>query len=144
MDHTQLWHDITSSVEHALTARLADLSEEWLVARSDTLLAMLPGVSGAQPLTTAAFLQHNDTALYHELCRGTRPLSTATSVAGQLHDLTRAVLVSSTAQGLSIEAALGIALVLQTRGLAQFCALPMTPAASIVRAKHHGAVTEPG
>lgn len=126
MDRTELWHDITRCVQDALHARLVGLSEDWLMARSDSLLAMKPGISGAQQLTTTDFLEHYDIALYHELCRGTLPRSTATSVASQLHDLTRAVLVSSPAEGLSIDAAVGIALVLHTRGLAQFCALPMT------------------
>ncbi len=128
MDHTQLWHDITASIQYAIQERLAGLPEEWLIARSDGMLGMLPGISGAQQLTTVAFLRHYDTTLHYELCRGMRPYSSAGTVAGQLHDLTRAVLVTGAVEGLSIEAAVAIALVLHTRGLAQFCALPITGA----------------
>lgn len=128
MDHTRIWHDITTSIQYALQERLVGLPEERLIARSDALLVMLPGVSGAQALTTATFLQHYDTALVHELCRGTRPYALAATDAGQLHDLTRAVLVSGVAEGISVEAAVGIALVLHTRGLTQFCAVPVNSA----------------
>ncbi len=128
MNHTRIWHDISTSVQYALQERLPGLVEERLIARSDALLLMLPGVAGVEQLTTASFLRHYDTALYHELCRGTQLSSSATSVAGQLHDLTRAVLVAGAAEGLSSEAAVAIALVLHTRGLAQFCAVPI-PAA---------------
>ncbi len=128
MDHTQLWQDITASIQYALQPGIDHLTEERLIARSDAFLAMLPGVSGAQQLTTVAFLRHYHTTLHYELCRGARPYSSAATVAGQLHDLTRAVLVTGAAEGLSIEAAVAIALVLHTRGLAHFCALPITAA----------------
>ncbi len=58
----------------------------------------------------------------------THAYSIAATDAGQLHDLTRAVLVTGAAEGMSIEAGVGIALVLHTRGLAQFCALPVNSA----------------
>lgn len=128
MDHTWLWKDITASIQYAIRERLAALPEERLIARSDAFLVMLPGVTGTQQLTTAAFLRHYHTTLHYELCRGARPYSSAATVAGQLHDLTRAVLVTGAAEGLSIEAAVAIALVLHTRGLAHFCALPITAA----------------
>ncbi len=124
MDHTRIWHDIMTSVQYALQEHLAGLPEERLIVRSDALLVMLPGVSGARRLTTEAFLRHYATTLHHELCHGTRPFSIAATTAGQLHDLTRAVLVTGAAEGMSIEAAVGIALVLHTRGLARFCAVP--------------------
>ncbi len=124
MNHTRIWHDIMTSVQYALGERFAELSEERLIERSDSLLAMLAGIGGAQPVTTSAFLRHYDTALHHELCRGPQPFRNATTVVEHLHDLTRAVLVSGAAEGMSIEAAVSIALVLQKRGLTQFCALP--------------------
>jgi len=128
MDHTQIWYDITSSVQYALQPGLDHLTEERLIARSDALLVMLPRVNGAQQLTTAGFLRRYHTTLHYELCRGMRPYSSAGTVADQLHDLTRAVLVTGATEGMSIEAAVGIALVLHTRGLTQFCALPITAA----------------
>ncbi|MDP9314879.1 MAG: hypothetical protein M3R24_29075 [Chloroflexota bacterium] len=126
MDHTQLWHDITNAIHDAVQRGLDHLTEERLIARSDAFLVLVPGISGAQLLTTAAFLRHYHMPLHAELCRGAQPYSSPATVAGQLHDLTRAVLVTGAAEGLSIEAAVGIALVLHTRGLAQFCALPVT------------------
>lgn len=128
MNHTRIWHDITASVQYALRPGLDGLTEEGLIARSDALLSMLPSVGGAQLVTTTGFLRRYDTTLHHELCRGTRPYSSAEGIADQLHDLTRAVLVTGAAEGMSIEAAVGIALVLHKRGLAQFCALPINSA----------------
>jgi hypothetical protein len=128
MNHTRIWHDITASVQYALRPGLDQLTEERLIARSDALLSTLPGVGGAQLVTTTSFLRRYDTTLHHELCRGTRPYSSAEAVADQLHDLTRAVLVTGAAEGMSIEAAVGIALVLHKRGLVQFCALPINSA----------------
>lgn len=128
MDHTRIWHEITASVQHAVRPGLDRLTEEGLIARSDALLSMLPGVGGAQRVTTTDFLRRYNTTLHHELCRGTRPYSSAEAIADQLHDLTRAVLVTGAAEGMSIEAAVGIALVLHKRGLVQFCAVPITSA----------------
>lgn len=128
MDHSKIWHDITASVQYALRPGLDRRTVEGLSARSDALLSMLPGVTGAQLVTTAGFLQRYDATLHHELCRGTRPSSSAGAVADQLHELTRAVLVTGASEGMSIEAAVGIALVLHKRGLAQFCATPISSA----------------
>jgi hypothetical protein len=128
MDHSRIWHDITASVEYVLRPGLDRLTEERLIARSDALLAMLPGVGGAQLITTTGFLRRYDTTLHHELCHGTRPYSSAATAAEQLHDLTRAVLVTGAAEGMSIEAAVGVALVLHKRGIVQFCAQPIAAA----------------
>ena len=128
MDHSRIWHDITASVQYALGPGLDRFTEEGLIARSDALLSMLPGVGGAQRVTTTGFLRRYDATLHHELCRGTRPYSSAAAVADQLHAVTRAVLVTGAAEGMSIEAAVGIALVLHKRWLAQFCAVPISSA----------------
>jgi hypothetical protein len=124
MYQTTIWHDVTTAVDHAVREHLDRLPEVMLMQHSDGLLARLPGVGGARLVTTSAFLQHYHVTLHDELCRGTHPHSVAATAAGQLHDLTRAVLVSGAAEGMSIEAAVGIALVLYKRGVMPFCAQP--------------------
>jgi hypothetical protein len=125
MDQTDLWRDITTSVQRALQARLDRRDPASLMRYSDALLATLPGVSGLPP-TTAGLLRRYHTPLHQELCRGTQPRAMAAPIADELRDLTRAVLVTiGTTEGVSIEAAVGLALVLYTRGVAPFCALPI-------------------
>lgn len=128
MNHTRIWHDISASIQYALRPGIDQLTEEGLISRSDALLAMLPGVTGSQHVSTVAFLRRYDTTLHYELCRGTQPYSSSVNIVDQLHELTRAVLVTGVAEGMSIEAAVGIALVLHKRGLAQFCAVPIKAA----------------
>jgi len=124
MDQTEIWRDITTSVQRALHERLDRLDEAGLVQHSDALLATLPSVSGFQP-TTAAFLRRYHTQLHQEVCRGNQPRAMAAPVADELCDLTRAVLLTvGITEGVSIEAAVGLALVLYKRGVAPFCAQP--------------------
>ncbi len=123
MDQTDIWRDITTSVQRALQERLDRINEAGLVRHSDALLATLP--RGGSPPTTAGLLRHYHTPLHQEVCRGNQPRATAATVADELRDLTRAVLVTVGArEGISIEAAVGLALVLYKRGVAPFCARP--------------------
>ena len=125
MNQTTIWHDITTTVQRALDARLDRLTEAGLVHHSDALLAQLAGLRGAQQLTTRVLLQRYATPLHHELCRGTQPRITAAPVAGELSHLTRAVILTiGITEGISIDAAVGLALVLYKRGVAPFCARP--------------------
>ena len=117
--------DITSSVEQALHERLDVLNEAAMVRRSDALLATLPSVGGSQLATTPMLLRRYHTRLHHELCLGSQRRVAATTVQDELHDLTRAVLVTiGVGEGVSIEAAVGMARVLYKHGVAPFCALP--------------------
>ncbi len=125
MNQTTIWHDITTTVQRALDARLDQFTEAGLVRHSDALLAQLAGLRGAQQLTTRVLLRRYDTPLHHELCRGQHPRAAGASVRDELCDLTRAVLITVGAtEGMSIEAAVGLALVLYTRGVVPFCAMP--------------------
>ena len=76
-------------------------------------------------VTTAAVLGRYHLRLRQELCRGNQPRVTGATVEDELRELTRAVLVTAGArEGVSVEAAVGLALVLYNRGVAPFCALP--------------------
>ena len=125
MYQTNLWQDITASVHQAIAVRLDLLSEGRLVQRSDALLAKLPGVSRAQSVTTATLLGRYHTHLHKELCCANQPRTGAASIEDDLFELTRAVLVTvGVGEGVSVEAAVGMALVLYRRGIVAFCALP--------------------
>ena len=125
MEQTDLWQDITTTVQRALAARLDQLTEADLVRHSDALLAQLAGLRGSQQLTTRVLRRRYHTPLHHELCHGQHPRTADASITDELCDLTRAVLVTvGTTEGISIEAAVGLALVLYTRGIAQFWAVP--------------------
>jgi hypothetical protein len=125
MKQTTMQRDITTAVQRALLERRDLHATAGLVRQSDALLATLPSVRGSQQPTTAGFLWRYHTPLHQELCHGTQPHAPATTVEDELQDLTRAVLVTvGTSEALSIDAAVGLALVLYTRGLAPFCAVP--------------------
>ncbi len=117
--------DIITSVDRALAARHDQLNEAAMVRRSDSLLATLPGVSGARAATTAMLLRRYHAPLRRELCQGNQPRVGAMAVEDELQELTRAVLVTiGIGEGISIEAAVGMALALHKRGVGPFCALP--------------------
>ena len=126
MSRTDIWRDISTSVQQALDVRLDRLNEAGLVHRSDALLARLPGITGAQPSTTAVLLGRYHALLHKELCRAQQPRTLAATVEDDLRELTRAVLMTvGIGEGVSVEAAVGMALVLYKRGLVSFCAQPM-------------------
>ena len=128
MYQTDIWRAITTSVQQALAGCLDLLDAATLARRSDALLARLPGVSGSQPATMAVFLRRYHTRLQKELCRADRPGTGAATIEDDLRALTRAMLVTvGSGEGVSVEVAVGMALVLCTRGIALFCALPMSP-----------------
>lgn len=128
MNQTTIWQDIVTSVHRALGEHLDLIPEDGLVQRSDTLLAQIPTVSGSQPISTAMFLRRYHAALHQEMCQGTQPRMAAATVEDELQDLTRAVMVTiGSSEGLSVEAAVGLALVLYKRGVIPFCALPAAP-----------------
>lgn len=125
MRQTEIRDDIASSVENALHARLDRLNEVAMVRRSDALLATLPGAGESQRTTTTTLLRRYHLPLQRELCRGNLPITASAAVEHELRELTRAVLVTvGIREGISIEAAVSIALVLHKRGVARFCALP--------------------
>ncbi len=125
MDHTGIRRDIAAAVHQAVTDQLDGLNEAAMVRRSDALLASLPGIGGSRPTTTAMLLLRYHTPLHQELCSRDQPRVAAVSVEVELSELTRAVLLTAgIREGMSIDAALGMALVLYKRGVAPFCALP--------------------
>lgn len=125
MEPTTIWQDIATSVHRALGEQLDLVPEEGLMQRSDALLSRLPSVGGSQPISTAMFLRRYNTALHQELCLGTQPRMMPATVEDELRDLTRAVMVTiGSGEGVSVEAAVGLALVLYKRGVTSFCALP--------------------
>lgn len=124
MHHSPIWQDINNAVHQALTQQLHLLDEDDLIDRSDNVLANVPIASGAQP-TTALLLRRYHTQLHHELCDGNRPRAQHESMQDELRELTRAVIVTiDSNEGISVESAVLLALVLAKRGLAKFCALP--------------------
>jgi hypothetical protein len=128
MNHTTTWQDIATSVQRALGEQLDLIAENGLVQRSDMLLAQMPRHGGSQPISTALFLRRYHTALRQELCQGSHPRMISATVEDELRDLTRAVLLTiGSTEGVSVEAAVGLALVLYKRGVIRFCALPTMP-----------------
>lgn len=128
MNQPTIWQDIATSVQRALGERLDLIPEDDLVQRSDTLLAQLPSLSGSQPISTALFLRRYHTALRQEMCQGAQPRMISASVEDELRDLARAVMLTiGSTEGVSVEAAVGLALVLYKRGVIRLCALPMLP-----------------
>jgi hypothetical protein len=69
------------------------------------------------------FLQRYHTRLQKELCRAQQPRSVAPTLGDDLRELTRAMLVTvGIGEGISVEAVVGMALVLYKRGIVPFCA----------------------
>lgn len=126
MHHTQIVEDINTAVHRALVEGLHELDEMDLISRSDSSLMNLPIVGGAQP-TTALLLRRYHTQLHSELCLAHQPRIRVETVEDELRELTRAVVVTmGGSEGMSVEGAALIALVMQKRGLAKFCAMPAT------------------
>jgi hypothetical protein len=125
MYQSDLTRDITTAVQRALRQHFDARPAVDGLQYSDELLRVLPAMRGAPPATTAMLLQRYQAPLQQALCRNHRPRQQGASIADQLDDLTRAVLMAvGTTEGLSIESAVGMALVLHRRGLASLCALP--------------------
>ncbi|HEY0739134.1 MAG TPA: hypothetical protein VGD69_29710 [Herpetosiphonaceae bacterium] len=128
MNQPTTWQDIATSVHRALGEHLDLLPENGLVQRSDRLLAQLPRHSGSQAISTALFLRRYHTALHQELCQGAQPRMISATVEDELRDLTRAVMLTiGSTEGVSVEAAVGLALVVYKRGVTPFCAVPTMP-----------------
>lgn len=128
MQHSEIWQDINITIQRAINEGLHQADEAHLIDRSDALLTSLPVMGGQQP-TTALLLRRYQRELHQELCAGQRPRATFNSVEDELREMSRAVIVTlDTNEGVSIENAVLIALVLRARGLTTFCAQPtVTP-----------------
>jgi hypothetical protein len=127
MTTNELVRDMQTTVHRALNERLHLEDEHDLIERSDALLAMLPTMGGSDP-TTALLLRRYHAELHAELCAGSQPRLRTDNAETELLELTRAVLVTMGGdEGLSIESAVLIGLVLLKRGLPAFCAMPATP-----------------
>lgn len=126
MNQTTIWQEITSSVHQAVRERLDLLPEEGLVERSDSLLSRLPSIEGSQPISTGLFLRRYHAPLHLQVCQGTHPRTSSSTVEDELRDLTRAIILTvGVTEGISVEAAVGLALVLYKQGIIPFCALPV-------------------
>jgi hypothetical protein len=125
MYQSEMSRDIATTVHHALQEHFERRTDAGSTQYSDGLLARLPRSSGSSPTTTAALLRRYQIPLQQALCQNKQPRFNAATREDELSDLTRAVLVTVGAtEGISIEAAVGIALVLYKRGVAPFCAIP--------------------
>lgn len=124
MHHSTIWDEINTAIHDALSQGLHQLDEADLTDRSDAVLSTLPVVGAAQP-TTALLFRRYQQQMQQELCVNKRPRATFDSLESELRELTRAVVVTlDTSEGISIENAVLMALILRTRGLANFCAQP--------------------
>ncbi len=124
MAYSQIVQDINTAVHHAIADGLYELGETDLIERADALLATLPIAGGAEP-TTVLLLRHYHMQLQAELCHGRRPWAQFDTVEGELRELTRGVMATMGGdEGISVETAVLIALVLHVHGIAKFCALP--------------------
>ncbi len=124
MHHLEIWRDINDTVRAAIDDSLHMLDERELVRRSDAILATLP-VMGPQQPTTLALLKRYQGRLQQELCIDRQPRINAFRLAEEeLVEITRGVMVALEGEGISIEAAVYVALVIRARGLAKLCAAP--------------------
>lgn len=129
MYQTDIVQDINTSVHHALMQHLDQLDESDLVQYSNALLATLPSVHRSQVVTTAGLLRRYDTPLHVALCSNQQPRSMSVTVADNLRDLARAVILTlGPTEGLSTDAAVGVALVLYKRSVTAYCALHVNTA----------------
>jgi hypothetical protein len=125
MHHSPIMQDINAVVDQAIDDRLHLRSEAEVIRRCDALLRNLPGTSGPAP-TAGFLLRRYASQLRAELCAGGRPRLNDGTVEEQLRELTRAVLVTiGVSEGLPVEAAMLLGLILLKRGVATFCAQPM-------------------
>lgn len=125
MYNLQIWKDINAAVRAAMLDNLHEQDEDDLVEQSDALLATLPVVGKDQP-STLALLKRYQGRLQQELCIGRQPrIAEFHLVQEELVEITRGVMVAiEGSEGISIESAVYLALVLRARGLADFCATP--------------------
>ncbi len=125
MYNLEIWKDINAAARAAILDDLHELDEDDLLERSDALLATLPVVGKEQP-STSALLKRYQGRLQQELCIGTQPrIAEFHLVQEELVEITRGIMVViEGSEGISIESALHLALVLRARGLANFCATP--------------------
>lgn len=122
MHHSEIWEDINTAVHRAVRDRLFELHDHDLIEQSDGLLANLPTMGGQQP-TTALLLRRYHTQLHQELCAGNQPRTNFEYLEDELRELTRAVIVTIDAdEGISVDNAVLLALILHKQGLANFCA----------------------
>jgi len=125
MYNLEIWKDINSAARTAILDDLHEMDEDDLLERSDALLATLPVVGKEQP-TTLALLKRYQGRLQQELCIGREPrIAEFHLVQEELVEITRGIMVViEGSEGISIESAVHLALVLRARGLAEFCATP--------------------
>lgn len=123
MSRPQIWQDISIAVRHAIDDKLHLLDENDLLEQSDAVLDNLPAVVGEQA-STGLLLRRYRRELHGELCAGSRARAMYGTLEEELTDLTRAVVVTvEWSEGISLESAVLLALVLRAQGLDQFCAL---------------------
>ncbi len=126
MQYSQIVQDINIAVRQALAENLYQLSEDQLIQHADDLLKRLPIVGDVEP-TTELLMNHYHTELHAELCENHQPRVRLETVEDELRELTRAVMATmGSDEGLSIETAVMLGLVLYKHGLAKFCAYPST------------------
>ncbi len=127
MDQPTIWQDINDAVRGAINERLHLLNQHALIARSDALLASLPQM-GHTKTTTSGLLRRYHRQLWQELCQGNRPRRQFNQLEDELRELTRAIVATIVSDnGISIENAVLLALVLRAQGIARFCAMPASP-----------------
>lgn len=103
MYQTDLWQDITTSVQRALDIRLDLLNESSLVHRSDALLARLPGIIDDATVTTATLMRRYQAELQKEWCYEYQLRVFAATLEDDLRELTRDVLVTiGISEGISV------------------------------------------
>jgi hypothetical protein len=117
--------DIVIGVQHALARQLDRLDEASLMQQSDAFLATLPGARGAHLTTTAELLRRYDAPLHEILCWNQQPRSASATVGDELRDLARAIVLTlGPTEGISVDSAVSLALVLHKRGVGSFCTQP--------------------
>ncbi len=132
MYNLDIWKDINEVVRTIIINDVHLLDEQDLVERSDELLTSLP-VVGKEQITTMVLLRRYQGRLQQELCVGNRPrIPEFQLVQEELVEITRGVMVAiEGSEGISIESAVYIALVIRARGLARFCATPVPTGARL-------------
>lgn len=119
---------LNDAVHNALLNRQHELREDELRSQANALLATMPSLGNNTSASVDQLLHRYHGTLHKELCNGLEPVAQPEVIEDELRMITRAVVVAiETQEGISMESAVLLALIIRAHGLDKLCALPATP-----------------